>query len=427
MLCPYVSTALKGDFMKNHTITILTDYIANQLLAIPPKQAIWRRTLKYLLILIGMAWGVPWIWASMSAAAIFPASIATPVGILFAIGIVFTVGADGWWIMQEASKRLDKLPAAEKNFLILQYGNSRSHMIKTILCWLLATLSCIAPVYATFKYSVGKQQFLAIITLIGCYAYGLIGYARLLDRGMQWLQDRRHSHTLLTLRTQFVRGIHTLQPSFFTAYPRNEWLQRLLANNQTFASTEKTASKKSWLSLGCTILIPLVASLVDVFLISDFLYNHVWSNAIFTMMAAVVAALPALAINMLATYHVMNRLVKRAQSKIEIKKSSRILYLVPTLGALLAPTAAAYITYNTLTAHHLPGIVVFFAVVAISTARILFSWFTLHSLLNEIATCVKHRNGQSQEANHAALQSKLPAFAEAINRINPAHLAGSTD
>ena len=395
-------------------ITILTNYLNDQLTAQPPLVTSGTGLLKYGLILIGMAWGVPWIWASMSAAAaLFPASWAGVMGVVFAVGIVVTVGADGWWIMQTACERLHKRSPAQLQLKGLQHTNAAGRYLNSFACVLLATLACIAPVYASVKYTSGTQQLLALITLVGYYGYGLVGYSRLLDRGRQWWHARR-SPELAGYQQQLVQRIANIQDSTVANWQPRSWASWLL-QDESVDSLKRC--HHSPLQLIGIALIPPAAALVDIFLISEFIQRSIWANPVFVFAAAVIAALPAFAVNVLATYHVLGNLTKPKTRPVLSAAWQKTSLILPTLGALVAPSAAAYITYTTLSAHHLPGSWILCAVLAISVARMLFSWFTLHRLLEQL-----HSRFSTNKA--ANLLLKIQNAAEAVARIHPSYLQG---
>jgi len=393
------------------TINILTNYLNDQLTVQPPTLTLGAGLLKYGLILIGLAWGIPWIWASMSAATLlFSAPWAGIVGVIFAIGIVVTVGADGWWIMQTACERLHRRSMAQVQLQRLQHTSAAGRYLNTFLCVLLATLACIAPVYASVKYTSGTQQLLALITLVGYYGYGLVGYGRLLDRCRQWWHSR-HNPELARYQQQLVQRIANIQGSTVASWqPRS--LSSWLLQGDTTGLPERR--RHSIIQLVGIALIPPAAALVDIFLISEFIHRSIWANPLFVFTAAIIAALPALAINVLATYHVLGGLTPR-KARPTLSTAGKCTVILPTIGALLAPSVAAYVTYTTLSAHHVPGIWVLFAVLAISAARMLFSWFTLHRLLEQLRT----HFSASKAAN---LQMKVQSAAEAVARIHPHYL-----
>ena len=406
-------------------MTLLEKYITDQILnANQRPETLWRKLTKTMLILLGMAWGLPWIWSSMSAAHIFPANISPIIAVIFAVGIVLTVGTDGWWIMKEATKTLDFKSPIEKKLFDSESGFF-SRRIRVSLTWLFATLSCVAPVYAAVKYTSGDaSQFLAIVTLIGCYGYGLVGYGRLIERISDWLRDQRQDQTQRKQKAIFINSIRywaEQEINITDSISAEQWIKKIIADHDAPIITFGDNKLKRFLrilQLLFTICIPLAASMVNVFLIHDFLYHQVWAHAAFAIPVAFIAQIPDLMITTIATYQVFGKLFALLSNQ-SVQKPLHLTRAIPNLLALLAPTAAAYITYTTLTAHHMPSAIVLFGVIAISTARIVFSGFTLNHLITSITTQINTK----LQKHHINRQIYLRSLVEMLTRIDTRYFA----
>lgn len=397
-------------------MTLLEKYITDQILnANQRPKTLWRTLAKTVLILFGMAWGLPWIWSSMSAAHIFPAHISPMIAIIFAFGIVLTIGTDGWWIMTEATKTLDLKTSIEKK-LFTPINSFFPRHIRACLIGLFATLSCIAPVYAAVQYASSAQQCLAIVTLVGCYGYGLVGYSRLFEQISNWLGDQQQDQTQRKQKAVFINSIrHWAEKE--TAITDNMSAEQLLKKITAYRDLPThTAGLKQFariLQILFTIFIPLAAGMVNVFLIHDFLYHQVWAYTAFAISVAFMAEIPDLMITIIATYQVFGKLLTLLSGS-TTKTTMNLMTAIPNLLALLAPTAAAYITYTTLTAHHMPPAIVLFGVIAISTARIVFFRFTLNHLITFMTIQINRKS----KKHHIHRQFYLQSLAEILTRVD---------
>jgi len=396
--------------------TILEEYLALKVLSSASAQNIRQRLLKWIAIGFGISWGLPWIWSCLAVGNIFPSAVSTCLGVLFAFGIVVTVGADGWWIMREAHQYFERKSAIEKAWQTIQQGEPRTRYLKKSAAFLFASCSCIAPVYASIRYTSGLAQYLSFITLVVYYGYGLVGYTQLIDKVSAFWQDRKSSPDLIHTRQKLSHALDQL-----AEYPNSrhttasQWITYLEKFNALSVQpvfppeAAKLSPKQRYIQKIIIYLIPPLASLVSVFLIHDFLYAHIWSNAVFAIITAIIAELPGFVINTLATVKVSGYMLEmlNAPSKNLFFKST-----APLLLSLLAPVAAVYITYTTLTAHQLSLYIVLPAMIAIGLARIVFSWFTLTHVIEAIST--------SHHAE-ALRQSRIRRFVLQFSQLNPAY------
>ena len=394
---------------------VLEQYLAQQVLSAPLTQTNRQHFIKWIAMLLGVMWGLPWIWSCLTAATVFPQSVSGFLGGLFAVGIVMTVGADGWWIMRETHEYLAKKSSIEKAWQRIQQGNMGTRYLKRLTAFLFASCSCIAPVYASIHFTTGLAQYLSFITLIVYYGYGLVGYTQLIDRISVWWQDKQSHPDLVRTRNRLSQVLDELaEDASANLTTAAQWMTCLENSNHNEKIIKPTAlktltSKQKILQKIIVCLIPPLASLVSLFLIRDFLYMHIWNNTIFAIIVAVIAELPGFVINTLATYKVTGYLLEMLN---EPRKNVSLKNGVPMLLSLLAPTAAVYITWTTLTAHQVSHAVVLAAMIAIGLARMVFSWFTLTHVTEALFA-----------SDHVDIlrQSRIRKFAQQFNQLNPVY------
>lgn len=327
-------------------------------------------------IILGGLWGVPWIQASQTAAlALFTnADLQTIMGFIFAIGIVVTVGCDGIWIMSEVIK-------IKTNHKHIQHKKMR--VVAVLLC---AALSCVPPVYAAVIYSSGLHKLLACIVLVVNFSYGIYGYAKLIDLLFDLKfkffktvlnassQDLNHVQILLH------QGVNLQVPEKINTY--QQFFNYVKKNNLNHLRKESFFRKAYKYSVSILIAVSLAS--VDIYLTKDFLTSAFIANSVLALWIALMAAIPGTVATFISTWFVAE---KTLQLMFKENEPQLVKQLFPKLGsiiafmlvfvALLAPSAAAYITFTTLGKAGINAFLLYTALGSIIIARFTFSYFTL--------------------------------------------------
>lgn len=359
--------------------------------------------------LLGSAWGIPWISAASSAAVIFPSGLTRDIfEKIFSAGIVATVGFDGLWVMLQIGKDLgSKLPSEKQ---ITQKGSKTRQITTLTASGIFSLFSCISSVYASTQYNSGANQLLGIITLVVNYGYGFYGYQRFLNSN--------YNNVLMAVHRKF--GIHQKEVLEYDAALANQQkflrkIDRVIAglagmdslNNDVFSSMDLATSgndgniagnqsqNSSYLSaknlfqLLPTILLSCSSSLVSILLTKAFLEDDIIDSAAFAYTAAILSEIPGFVIGIIGNLDVFGRiydLIFRSAAQnpnLTTQEYSWSKFILPTLVLLVsltAPTAAAYISYNTLNSDDVNPGVQWTAVAAMIGARLTFSNFTLNAI-----------------------------------------------
>ena len=363
--------------------------------------------------IFGAAWGLPWIKASTNAAAVFSDPLCKNVfSIVFPIGIVLTVGVEGNWFMHEIA---DQLSPQKKAAAELIYGRHKSFskMFKKIAPILFSTFACISPVYAAVKYNSGIERFFSIITLVGNGGFGYFGYERLIERLYYQFEKAAKSKSMSSnsFRLRLIDGINSfLQQKETPAHLDNikdavSFMNFFLGNNRIIhggdLQKQSCCNLKKILRWSCVLAILPTSSIIEVFLAKEFFENNIWNNSVFAIGMGVLADIPRLVLNTVSTYNMFGRLLNllfcdtaenKSTSQLVLTSKNKYMTALICSITLLAPTAASYIAYTTLTEEHLNAWMVLFAASAIGAVRVIFSNYALTNLTNRLVSSVYHKS-----------------------------------
>jgi hypothetical protein len=168
---------------------------------------------------------------------------------------------------------------------------------------------------------------------------------------------------------------------------------RLKLSFDYIASKTTNTAAPSWLQkylqAALATVITLSLLLVDIHLSKHFIVTKITYNVYVAMILATIAAFPGVIATFLSVYRLAAKLFKGKANQPNRLFRQVFPRLYPWLAniliiiALTAPTATAHIVYSTLTQEGFHHIIVFSAVMALTLARIIFSYFTLTQLLQE--------------------------------------------
>lgn len=387
-------------------------------------------TLSIIFALFGAAWGISWMEASAKAAIIFSEGLLREVfESLFKFGIVTTVGADGLWIMSTLSKNLGSKPSlGEKKTRPL------SRFSRSVLSIILSLTSIIAPVYSAFKYNVGVGQLLAIIIFVVKFGYSLFGYSTLIHQASLFWKSRfsKEKNIDSTLKTKVLKNLGGLKenPSLLSEFPTGRaFVQYILLTIPDFSAAEAVISSlkkrvKRFIQTFIALSIGIATFMVDAFIITEALEKIFSIQSTLAFPLAIIAAMPTLVVMTLSSYRTLGEwldtffLKKKGDSVFEqyyptLHKYTR---LITFLISLLAPTAAAYITYDTLTGK-IDGILVWAAMLFMIASRNLFAYFSLNQLFSRCVVFFA-RQGKTQKAKNLDQSFRLEVLIERIRSMN---------
>lgn len=382
-------------------------------------------TLSVIFALFGAAWGIAWMDASAKAAAVFSEGLLREIfANLFKFGIVTTVGADGLWIMLTLNKNLGSKPNLGE-----QKAQPFFRLSRGVFSVVLSLISVIAPVYSAFKYNAGTAQLLAIVLFVVKFGYSLFGYSTLIDQAILFKNRKRFS-----LKTKMLKNLRYLKknPTLLSEFPTGRaFVQYILLATPDFSSSEAVISSfknkqrfKSFIQTFIALSISIAAFTLDAVIITEAFEKILSIPSTIAFPLGISAAIPTLVVIMLSSYRTLGEwldtffLKKKGDSLFEqyyptLHKFTRFINF---FIALLAPTAAAYITYDMLTGK-MEGALVWMAVVFMCVARILFAYFSLNQLFSK---CVVFygRRGKNQKAKHLDQSFRLETLIERIQRMN---------
>jgi hypothetical protein len=317
-----------------------------------------------LLLLIGMTWGVPWCASASACAMYFPYFWQPFLRCLFSAGIVITVGVDAAWVVfsmwQEFT--LQRMQAHwyvkdSKRLVTARWGAA-------LLC---ACSSGIPGAYAALRYNTYHPMGMALVVFLGHFIFSGYGYALVFNRCYQWYHEKQQDCHTYQKRTMLQQRAHYLQtrPHVMQHYQqqKGEPLQALMSLK--LAHLPNSLWKQS--SIVCiTFFIAINGFLVHFFLTYDAWHMQLsWPGWALTA-TAFITSIPGFAIACLT----IGSRVKSVMNGQRVH--SFIIFL-----SWLAPTATAFITFQTLQQHDLPLSIQYLATGSMVIARVLFSQLTL--------------------------------------------------
>ena len=391
------------------------------------------------LAIFGLAWGLPWRSAARSAAVIFPeGDDRDNMGEIFVLGIVATVGVDGLWIMLEVGKELGKKSRLEK--ILTTQGRTKCDMTARLAFpGVLSLLSCISSVYATVKYNTGADQYLGIVTFFDKYAYSFFGYRRLYESAQDKLGARGEPEVqaLKQLRANMIKSIDLIirEPNNFPADA-----QALIAslinpqNIQLIAAQElqQASRKKEVFKMGSTLTLMTAGAAISGFLTAEAVQKTILDSLTLAITIVCLSEIPGFVVAFLSSSYAFARLYdnltchnkKEARSVLAgeaFPMLSILLLLLIAPITLTAPTAAAYITFTTFDDKKTGAFAQYSATIAISLARIIFSYFTLSKLSEEFL--LKCYVSRANNDNTLAQRIRLKETADVLGRTKLAFFA----
>ncbi len=392
-------------------------------------------TLRLIFALFGAAWGVSWIEASANAAVIFTEGlIRETFAMLFKFGIVTTVGADGLWIMLTLGKDLGTRTALEQ-----RKSSLTSKLTRSLFSIVLSSASIIAPVYSAFKYNAGVGQMLAVVIFVVKFGFSLFAYSTLIDQTTRvWRtylgREKALNPTPHKLKKQMLQNLNVLKkdPTLLSEFPSGKhFIQYILLKAPDFSTEASISLIKKRIKM---FLQPLLATAVGVttFTVDTYIITEVFEKilSIPTTLAfplAVSAAIPTFVVMTLTTYRTLGEwfnlflLKKSGLSVFEhcFPTLNKVIRLTAFSICLLAPTAAAYITHDTLTGK-IGNVWVWTAVIFMIAGRDLFAYFSLSQLLSKLVL-YWHRRGKTPSSKNLDASLRVEALAEKIQALdNPA-------
>ena len=384
--------------------------------------------LKVLMAIFGLTWGIPWTEAASGAAKIFQnADVRKAFEKIFAAGIIITVGADGLWIMLEASKGFGSRSAQEKRFLL---GSTPCHRYtKLSVSAVLSLLTCIPSVYASITFNTGSARYLSILTFLGNYGQGLFGYGLLFDRWAQRKNIKDHGTPILHIsKAKILKNVDCLIRGE-QAFSANTLLEAVLSVAERDEATEKRTkgySAQGVTQFLLTSFILFSVTGVDLFLTKKFLKADIDNNSALDISIAAFCEIPGFVTTTISTYATLGRLFDIAHGKThdaEMKLASDMypkmmffLHLLTLILALTAPSAAAYITYSTFGDADVDTGVQFAATAAMVLARLIFSNFTLSYLTRDAALAFYDYTHNDDPTDSLILRRELIPFKQKIEK-----------
>lgn len=383
--------------------------------------------------LFGAAWGVSWMDASAKAAIIFSEGLFREfAGNLFKFGIVTTVGADGLWIMLTLGKNIGSKPELGEKKTPL-----KNKLVRSMLSLLLSLTSIIAPVYSAFKYNAGVGQLLAIVIFVVKFGYSLFGYSTLIDQILlfwkrHFSKDKKEDLAVLTVKKRVLKNLNYLKqnPGLLSEFSSGQALIRyvfLTIPDQSTPEAPALLFKKHFKTFFQTLMalsIGLAAFTVDVFIIAEVLEKFFSIQGTLSFPLAIIAALPTFVVMTLSSCRTLDEwlntflLKKKGDSVFEqyyptLNKLTRIFTF---LLSCLAPTAAAYITYDTLIGK-IDIALVWTAVIFMIASRNLFAYFSLNQLLSK-SFVFFGKKGKSQKAERLDQSCRIAEFIERMVKMD---------
>ncbi|MDF2868036.1 MAG: hypothetical protein K0S11_1506 [Gammaproteobacteria bacterium] len=426
----------------------LEAYLINkETLSFAKSELVSKMALKSILLGFGAAWGVPWTSASANAAVIFPKGLTRKIfEYIFAGGIVVSVGADGLWIMEEVSKSFATKAKEEKALLSGQHQSCGAYVKKgtaLLVPLFLSGITCVSPVYAILKYSHGVKRLFSIITLVGNLGYGTYGYSKLLGQlynaiksyGKTKDEGEAIKNLLLANINAELADPKGMIANNFQGISSGYGLIKALLNRDTPAPMGRVAKTARGLFVYIpTVLVPGLSTLVTYFLAKEALQS-IYNHPAFYYSVAAVSDVPALTVSLVSCHGIFGYIFDLfyKQNKPLVQDQYPILNMMKILLigliSLTAPTAGAYVTYNTLSEENLPLPLVWIATASIILARIMFAAFTMDKLADQAITFCAQRLNNEVVDNHSRLQrardtiSQLPTscFSPYKNLVNKTH------
>jgi hypothetical protein len=365
-------------------------------------------TVRVLMAIFGLTWGVPWTKAASGAAEIFKNyAVKLAFEKIFAAGIVVTVGADGLWLMLQAGKSFGSRSIQDQRLLP---GSTPAYQYTKLgVSSVLSLLTCVPSVYASVTYNTGTAKYLSILTFLGNYGQGLFGYGLLFDRFANHRNKRNHSTSALEESKSavlknlngFIRG----ESAFSSTNLVDQILMAPPGNPETNSSKFQCSTAQTMAQLVFTLFILASVTAVDLFLTKKFLKADINDNPGFDYATAVFCEIPGFVTTAISVFATLGRLFDAMGCKPqdpEMKLASDMypkmmicMHIFTFLLALLAPSAAAYITYSTFGAEkHMSHGLQVSATVSMTLARLIFSNFTLSHLGKDAALAfydLRHR------------------------------------
>jgi hypothetical protein len=354
------------------------------------------------IVLLGATWGIPWWSIALEAIQkIIPDGVAQQILMgLFAVGEVITVGADGAWIMLELgddwmrikTKEEEKLPQNKDSSFLKSLRNGSVLAVSSVF----ATASCISPVYAILKYAGGESKYTAIFTLVGNFGKGVYGYSKLINKFVvnpveTCIHRDEETKRLVRSKKKLIESIDIelakKKRAPLSSFDSAEcFFSHLSQNTATINRESRTLSvTKACVAYPGAALIAISSTIVGFYLVKEAFQKNIYNNPYVAVPIALLADLPSAVVNFISTKSVLEKIVA-SPSLIFSKNKGGLSFVDITrqtcclLGSLAAPTAASYITYNTLNQASVPMPIVLIATVSIGSARIIFSNFTLNNI-----------------------------------------------
>ncbi len=373
----------------------------------------FKTSLQVLLLLVGAAYGIPWLEASSKAVVFFPWSGWHEIlSVLFKFGIILTVGADGMWIMLQATKKL--FYKSEKSFS-RKNRRGMENILYVGLPLFLAFFVAIAPVYASIKYNAGLAQILSVITFLCLYGYGFYGYVVLMEKYKQpkkLLLAKKETLDSVSedIKRRFLNGLSHLKRnpeillSINTTYTFFQTVLSVESKKENHVySGKKQVNKK--ILIGIALFIAISATIVGIFLVTEFIEKHLIQNHSIAFILSIIAETPFFIITFMSSYGALRQIFHRFLLSDREKsifdqyypKLSQAVKLPIFLISLLAPTAATYITYTTLTNGNAQFYLIWVAIFSTIAARSLFAHYTLSLLVAEL-TLFLGKKGNSKRS-----------------------------
>ncbi len=382
--------------------------------------------LRMLMAIFGLTWGVPWTKAASGAAAIFhEGPLREAFEKIFAMGIVITVGADGLWLMLEAGKSFGSRSREEQRLLP---GSTRGYKYTKLgVSSALSLLTCIPSVYASVTYNKNSAKYLSILTFLGNYGQGLFGYGVLFDRFAGYLNNQGQPQggtraKLIQSKAEILENINNIIAGN-VVFSRGTLLDQILMQQPLsdlplspaspafsgFAHSSRPSIQMA-IQLIFTLFILASVTSVDLFLTKNFLKKDIKNNPEIDYSLAVFCEIPGFVTTAISVFSTLGRVFDTLACKPqdpEMKLASDMypkmmffMGIFTFILALLAPTAAAYITYETFGGEkNMSQELQVAATVSMTLARLIFSNFTLSHLTKNAALAFYNLNYEGEPDN----------------------------
>ncbi|EKD72294.1 MAG: hypothetical protein ACD_45C00713G0001, partial [uncultured bacterium] len=308
------------DLLKNYIEENILPKQKRYLNALGYKELDLRIILSLALLVVGASYGVPWMNSSSEAAEIFPETTQAFLKQFFPLGIVITVGGDGLWFMSMLIEKFIRPQSESEKKLFQKDEVTLLKILRLAATIILPVFGAIAPVYASYTYSIGWKKGLSSVVALDVYAGGLVAYDILLRKTIDYVRARNNPEfsSSLQARKEVIQSVTAVidQRSATLAERREfsdaeEFLNFIKQQHDLLPETtnQKTAQIKQIVQIALSLIIAVTSTAVTFLLSKEAFkkYLHI-DNAAANIMA-VFSEAPSFVLALVSSYEVFEKLL----------------------------------------------------------------------------------------------------------------------